>query len=112
MPDDTVSIQDFQAIDLRVGKVVDVRDHPNASKLYIMDVDLGPDLGQRQVIAGMKPYMPPEALKDTLVVVVANLEPATLRGEESRGMMLAAQEGDNVVPLTTATPLAPGSKVL
>ncbi len=55
--------------------------------------------------------MPPEALKDTLVVVVTNLEPAVLRGERSEGMLLAAQDGASVVPLTLATPLAPGSKV-
>ena len=109
---ETVSIQEFSKLDLRVGKVLDVRDHPNASKLYLLDIDLGAELGQRQTVAGLKPYMPPEALKDQLVIVAANLEPATLRGERSEGMVLAAQEGDNVVCLTVASPLAPGSKVL
>jgi len=108
---DLINIQEFLRLDLRVGKVVDVRDHPNAAKLYIMDVDLGPELGKRQLVAGLKPYMPPEALKDTLIVVVVNLEPAVLRGERSDGMLLAAQEGDKVVPLTVAAPLAPGAKV-
>lgn len=109
---ETISIQEFSRVDLRVARVVDVRDHPNASKLYVMDADLGPELGHRQLVAGLKPYMPAEALKDKLVIVVANLEPATLRGERSEGMLLAAQEGDNVVCLTVASPLAPGSKVL
>ena len=108
---DLINIQDFARVQLRVAKVLDVRDHPNASKLYILDVDLGPELGKRQLVAGLKPYMPPEALKDALVVVVANLEPALLRGERSEGMLLAAQDGDHVVPLTVATPLAPGSKI-
>jgi methionyl-tRNA synthetase len=108
---DLINIQDFARVQLRVAKVLDVRDHPNASKLYILDVDLGPELGKRQLVAGLKPYMPPEALKDALVVVVANLEPALLRGERSEGMLLAAQDGDRVVPLTVATPLAPGSKI-
>lgn len=107
-----VNIQEFSRVDLRVGRVLDVRDHPNATKLYVMDVDLGPELGKRQIIAGLKPYMPAEDLKDRLVIVVANLEPATLRGETSQGMLLAAQEGDRVVCLTMASPLAPGSKVL
>ena len=53
---ETVSIQEFSKLDLRVGKVLDVRDHPNASKLYLLDVDLGPELGQRQTVAGLKPY--------------------------------------------------------
>jgi len=106
-----VTIQEFAKLDLRVGRVLDVRDHPNAAKLYLIDVDLGPEIGKRQLVAGLKPYMPPEALKDTLVVVVTNLEPAVLRGERSDGMLLAAQEGDQVVCLTLAAPLAPGSKV-
>jgi methionyl-tRNA synthetase len=110
MPD-LINIQEFMRLDLRVGRIADVRDHPNAAKLYLLDVDLGPELGRRQLVAGLKPYMPPEALKDTLIVVVTNLEPATLRGERSDGMLLAAQEGDKVVPLTVASPLAPGSKV-
>jgi len=109
---ETISIQEFSRLDLRVGRVLDVRDHPNASKLYLVDVDCGPEIGQRQTVAGLKPYMPPEALKDQLVIVVVNLEPATLRGERSEGMLLAAQDGDNVVCLTVASPLAPGSKVL
>jgi methionyl-tRNA synthetase len=108
---DFVNIQEFARLDLRVAKVLEVRDHPNAAKLYIMDVDMGPELGRRQLVAGLKPYMPPEALKDTLIIVVANLEPAVLRGERSDGMLLAAQEGERVVPLTVAAPLAPGSKV-
>lgn len=109
---ETISIQEFSRLDLRVGRVLEVRDHPNASKLYLIDVDLGPELGRRQTVAGLKPYMTPDALQDQLVVVVANLEPATLRGERSEGMLLAAQDGDNVVCLTVASPLAPGSKVL
>ena len=108
---DHINIQEFARAQLRIGKVLDVRDHPNANKLYILDVDLGPELGHRQLVAGLKPYMPPEALKDTLVVVVANLEPAMLRGERSEGMLLAAQDGASVVPLTVAAPLAPGSKI-
>ena len=76
-----------------------------------MQCDLGPDLGTRQLVAGLKPYMPPEALKDKLVVVVANLEPATLRGQQSEGMLLAAQDGQKVVILTTAEAVATGSKI-
>lgn len=108
---ETVSIQQFARLDLRVGRVVNVRDHPNAAKLYLLDVDLGPEIGQRQTVAGLKPYMPPDALQDQLVVVVVNLEPATLRGEVSEGMILAAQDGDNVVCLTPASPVAPGSQI-
>ena len=108
---DTLSIQDFSRLDLRVGRITEVADHPNADKLYVMQCDLGPDLGTRQLVAGLKPYMPPEALKDKLVVVVANLEPATLRGQRSEGMLLAAQDGQKVVCLTVVDTVAPGSKI-
>jgi methionine--tRNA ligase beta chain len=110
-PVELISIQEFLRVHLRVGKVLEVRDHPNANKLYVLDVDLGPELGKRQLVAGLKPFMPPEALKDKLVVVVTNLEPALLRGERSEGMLLAAQDGVTVVPLTVAAPMAPGSKI-
>jgi methionyl-tRNA synthetase len=108
---ETLSINDFSRLDLRVGRITEVADHPNADKLYVMQCDLGPDLGTRQMVAGLKPYMPPEALKDQLVVVVANLEPATLRGQRSEGMLLAAQDGQKVVILTTAEDVATGSKI-
>jgi len=108
---DTLSINDFSRLDLRVGRITEVADHPNADKLYVMQCDLGPDLGTRQLVAGLKPYMPPEALKDKLVVVVANLEPVTLRGQRSEGMLLAAQDGQKVVILTTAEAVATGSKI-
>ena len=98
-------------MDLRVGRVLDVRDHLNAAKLYVLDVDMGPELGRRQLVAGLKPYMPADALKGTLIIVVVNLEPAILRGERSDGMLLAAQDGDQVVPLSVAAPMNPGAKV-
>jgi methionine--tRNA ligase beta chain len=106
-----INIQDFARVQLRVARVLEVRDHPNANKLYILDIDLGPELGKRQLVAGLKPYLAPEALKGTLVIVVANLEPALLRGERSEGMLLAAQDGDKVVPLTVTAEVAPGSKI-
>ena len=108
---ETISIQDFARMELRIGRITDVRDHPNADKLYVMDCDLGPELGTRQMVAGLKPYMPADALMGQLVVVVANLEPAPLRGVQSQGMLLAAQDGSPVVALTVAAPVAPGSKV-
>ncbi len=108
---ETISIQDFARLDLRVGKVTGVADHPAADKLYVLQVDLGPELGQRQLVAGLKPYMTPDALEGKTIIVVANLEPAQLRGVESQGMLLAAQDGDRVVCLTTAEPVSPGSGI-
>jgi methionyl-tRNA synthetase len=97
-----------------VGKVLEVADHPNADKLLVLKVDLGG--GQvRQVLAGLREYMPHEALLGREVVIVANLQPRKMRGLESQGMLLAASDEQGpqrrVVALTTATPVPPGSPV-
>ena len=106
-----VSFGEFQKIDLVVGLVTSVEPHPNADKLYILRVDLGEEQ-PRQLVAGLKPYYEAEALVGKRIIVVANLAPATLRGVESNGMLLAAQTGDRVIILTTDEDMPPGSKVL
>jgi len=93
-----------------VGTVKSVEPHPNADKLYVMKVDLGGE--ERQLVAGLKPYYTAEELNGKQLVVVANLEPAVLRGVESQGMLLAAQEGDDVVIVSPERPMKPGAKVL
>lgn len=105
-----LSFEDFKKIELRIGRVVSVEDHPNADKLYVMKVDLGNE--ERQLVAGLKKYYTANQLQGRLIVVVANLEPAVLRGVESQGMLLAAEHGDEVVIISPERPLPPGSKVL
>jgi len=106
-----ISIQDFAKVELKVGKVLSVEDHPNADKLMIVRVDVG-EGEARTLVAGLRGHYEKEELDGKLVVIVTNLEPAKLRGIESRGMMLAAQDGENVVILTLDKPVKPGSKVL
>ncbi|HUS57460.1 MAG TPA: hypothetical protein VM141_02310 [Planctomycetota bacterium] len=106
----TISIDDFMKAEFRVAEVKEVLDHPNAAKLYILKVDVGG--GEiRQIVAGLKPYIPPEKLLGKKIVIVANLEPAMLRGEQSQGMLLAGQDGDHVTVVTPAEDLPPGSIV-
>ncbi|RKY15261.1 MAG: methionine--tRNA ligase, partial [Planctomycetota bacterium] len=93
----TISFEEFLRIEMRVGRVESVEDHPGADRLYILRVNIGDRT--IQTVAGLKPYMSKEALKGRLVVVVVNLEPAMLRGVRSEGMILAAQEGERVVLL-------------
>ena len=105
-----ITFEDFQKIELCVAEVKEVLDHPNASKLYLLKVDIGG--GEiRQLVAGLKPYMPPEKLLGKKIVVVVNLEPATLRGEVSQGMLLAAEHEGQVTVLTPADDLPAGSKI-
>ena len=110
----TITYDDFVKLDLRVGKVLEVADHPNADKLLVLKVDIG-DGQVRQIIAGLRQYVPHEALLGREIAIVANLEPRKMRGLESQGMLLAASftEGEQrkVVPLTTATPVPPGSQI-
>ncbi len=88
-----IDFAEFSRIQLRVGKVVACEKHPNADKLLRMDVDLGGG-EQRQLVAGIAPTYEPADLVGKLIVVVANLKPARLRGLESKGMLLAAIRPD------------------
>jgi len=105
-----ISFEEFKKIELRIGRVVSVEDHPNADKLYVMKVDLGAE--ERQLVAGLKRYYTAEQLQGRLIVVAANLEPAVLRGVESQGMLLAAGEGDVVSILQPDADVPAGAKVL
>lgn len=104
-----ITIHQFRTIELRIGKIVSAAAHPNADRLLVLQVDVGGE--QRQVVAGIKGSYQPETLVGKCVVVVANLEAATIRGVESQGMVLATQEGDRVVLVAPDAPVAPGNPV-
>ena len=113
-PKPTVTFDDFLKLDVRTAKVTRVADHPNADKLIVLDIDLGAE--QRQIIAGLKPYLDdPQSLLGKTIVVVTNLEPRKMRGLESNAMLLAATYESagrqNVVVLTTDGEVPPGSAV-
>ena len=108
---ETITIDDFAKLDLRVAKVIEARTHPNADRLIVMRIDLGTE--QRQLVAGLKGYYEPEELVGKLIVVVKNLKPRKMRGEESQGMLLAASSEDRsqVIVLSPAGDIAPGASV-
>lgn len=107
---ETVSFEDFQEMDLRVGKIVEVDEHPNADKLYKVQVDVGETT--LQTCAGLKEFYEKDELIGKTVVVLANLEPAELRGEKSECMMLAADNGEgNVALITPEKEVEKGSEV-
>jgi len=81
-------------VDLRAARIVEVRRHPDAEKLYIETVDLGTE--QRTIVSGLVPHYKEEELLGHTIVLVTNLKPALLRGVESKGMLLAASEGKTV----------------
>jgi methionine--tRNA ligase beta chain len=103
------TLADFQQLDLRVATVISAELHPNADRLLVLRIDLGGE--QRQIVAGIRASYEPSALVGKQIVVVANLEPAKLRGVESQGMLLAARDGDRVVVVTSDCAVSSGSKV-
>jgi len=102
-------IDEFARWDLRVAKVVAAEPHPRADRLLKLRVDLGG--AERQIVAGIAQHYRPEELVGRLIVVVANLKPAKLRGEESQGMLLAASSGEVVSLLQPEREVPPGSSV-
>lgn len=105
-----ISIEDFARLELRIGQVVSAQPVPGAQRLLQLEVDLGQE--RRTLVAGIAQYRMPQELVGRQVVVVANLEPAVIRGVTSRGMLLAAQgpEGSFAL-LTVDQPLPNGAKV-
>jgi methionyl-tRNA synthetase len=106
----TLTIDDFKQVDLRVGTILTASLHPRADRLLVLEVDLGEE--RRQLVAGIRAHYAPEDLVGTQVVVVANLAPATLRGVESQGMVLAATDTEGRLTLIAPRqPISPGAKV-
>lgn len=103
------TIEDFLKLELKVGKIIDVNDHPQADKLYLLTVDIGNR--NIQLVAGIKKSYLPEELVGKKITVIANLEPKIIRGCESQGMLLAAQDGDNIVLIVPDKDISCGSSV-
>jgi len=107
-----VSIKEFQRIDLRIGEVLTAESVPGADKLLKLTVDIGGEV--RTMVAGIALSYRPEELPGKRVVVVANLEPATIRGVRSEGMVLAGWvkgEDQSITLVSPERPLPKGSKV-
>ena len=88
-----IKFDEWKKLDLRVGKIISVEPHPNADKLYLLEVDLG-SFGKRKLVAGLRQHYKEKDLKGKFCIVFTNLEPATIRGIKSEGMILAAVTDD------------------
>jgi methionyl-tRNA synthetase len=104
-----ISIEEFRKIEIKVATIKHAEPHPNADRLMVLKIDLGSE--ERQLVAGIKEHYAAEDLIGRQIVVVANLEPAKLRGIESQGMLLAASDDDKIVILNPEKPVGPGAKV-
>jgi methionyl-tRNA synthetase len=107
---DVIEFSAWQKLDIRVGKVIEAEDHPDADRLTILRVDVGEE---RQIVAGLRGYYESGELVGKKVVVFVNLKPVKLRGIESQGMVLAAVDTtqDIVSLLTIDREVPSGAKI-
>ncbi len=106
--EDFITIDDFSKVDIKVGKVLECKKHPNADKLLVSQIDTGDKV--RQIVSGIAAYYTPEEFVGKTVMVVTNLKPVKLRGELSEGMVLCGSNKDSLEAITAAN-LNPGDVV-
>jgi methionine--tRNA ligase beta chain len=110
MDTNEIAIEDFTRVDLRIGTIRTAAPHPNADRLLVLTVDIG-EAEPRQLVAGIRTAYDVRTLPGQQVVVVANLKPATLRGVQSQGMLLAASDDEGLSVVAPGRRFAPGTKV-
>jgi len=104
-----LDISEFARAELRVAEVIEAERVEGADKLLRLQINIGSE--KRQIVAGVAQHYPPDRIKGMKIVVVTNLKPATIRGVESRGMLLAAKAGKKLTLLTPDDDLPPGAKI-
>ncbi len=110
MKKEKVSFSDWQKLDLRVAEILEVEDIEGADKLYKLKVDLGTET--RIIVAGLKKAYMKEELEGKKCIIFCNLEPRTIKGIESKGMILATGNNHNEVKLIQSDGLVElGSRV-
>lgn len=104
-----VTFEEFKRLEIKIARIKEVNDHPNADKLYVMAIDVGDRT--KQIVAGIKSAYKKEDLIGREIVVVNNLEPALLRGVESQAMLLAASDEKGISILAPDRAVKIGSAV-
>jgi len=107
--EDYISIDDVDKVKLRVGKILEAKDHPKADKLLVLQVKIGDET--RQIVSGVKKWYKAEDLIGKKVVVVMNLKPVKLRGVESQGMLLAADHKKDLTMLSVLEDIEDGAEI-
>jgi methionyl-tRNA synthetase len=109
MDKEKISLEDFSKIEVKIGTVRTAEQIPETEKLLRLTVDFGEE-SVRQIVSGIAMYVPePESLVGRQLVFVTNLEPRTIRGFESNGMLFAVGEGDSFAFLTPDKEVPPGT---
>jgi methionine--tRNA ligase beta chain len=102
----------FHLLDIRIGLVVEVADHPNADKLYVEKVDVG-DADPLTIVSGLRAFIKAEHLKGSLVLVLCNIEPQNIEGVDSIGEVLCCSNSDNtqLSLISPSVKVKPGTRV-
>ena len=85
-----ITIEEFKKVEMIIAQIKDVKEHPNADRLYVLTVNTGTE--EKQLVAGIRKSYTKEQLVGRRVVLVNNLQPAVIRGEISNGMVLAVSD--------------------
>lgn len=104
-----ITIDDFDKVELKVAKIIDAKNHPDADKLLVLKVKIGNE--ERQIVSGIKKWYEPSDLIGKKVVVCTNLKPVKLRGVESKGMILAAANDEEFTIVSTLQDIDDGAVI-
>ncbi|KAJ3161449.1 hypothetical protein HDU86_007231 [Geranomyces michiganensis] len=101
----------FTRLQLKVGRILAVEQHPTADKLFVETIDIGSTTEPVTIVSGLRPYYAADELKNCNVIVVVNMKPSNFRGVRSAGMLLAAYRDECVEVLEPPAGSAPGDLV-
>ncbi|MDP3728798.1 MAG: methionine--tRNA ligase [bacterium] len=104
-----IPFSEWEKCKFKIGTIQKVEPHPNADRLYVLQVDLGTE--KRQIVAGIRQHYKTEELLGKQIVVFTNLQPAVIRGVESHGMLLAADSEGKSILLSPEKPAKSGSRI-
>jgi export-related chaperone CsaA len=105
-------IDDFAKLDIRIGSITGVEDVEKARKpLYKLTIDFGSEIGVRTILAGIKDFYGKDALMGRQIACIVNLDPKTIAGIESQGMILAADDENGLALMVPSKELSNGSRV-
>ena len=107
----TITFSDFAKLDLRIGLVKDASKIAGSNRLIKLVVDLGQEVGERIILTGIKEFYSTKELIGRLIVVLVNLESKKMMGEESQGMLLAADGQNKPILLKPSKKVTPGTSI-
>lgn len=105
-----IPLEEFKKLDLKIAEIVQAEPHPNADRLWVLKIRVGSE--ERQIVAGIRKFYASDQLVGKKIVLVANLEPATIRGVQSDGMLLAASSPEGSVVLLVPEKDIPSGSVV